>query len=66
METIQTRALVCLNNMLTTIEIDQLGGPDALALLWNKIMEIAFQNKGNAFFQSIHFQATFPHDVFFL
>jgi hypothetical protein len=52
--------------MLTTIEIDQLGGPDALALLWNKIMEIAFQNKGNAFFQSIRFQATFPHDVFFL
>ena len=44
METIQTRALVCLNNMLTTIDTDQLGGPEALTLLWNRIMEIAFQN----------------------
>lgn len=46
-ETVQTRALVCLNNMLSTIEVDHLGGPEAITLLWRKIMEIAFHNDGS-------------------
>lgn len=47
-ETIQTRALVCLNNILSTIDVDQLGGPEAMTHLWTKIMDIAFQNNGSA------------------
>ena len=46
METIQTRALVCLNNMLSSIDIDHLGGEEAITHLWNKIIAIAFQNNG--------------------
>ncbi|XP_028410039.1 HEAT repeat-containing protein 3-like isoform X2 [Dendronephthya gigantea] len=48
METIQTRALVCLNNMLSSIDSDHLGGADAITQLWSKIIEIAFQNNDSA------------------
>ena len=50
MKTVQSRALVCLNNMLSTIEVDQLGGPETIKLLWERIIEIAFQNNGNTSF----------------
>ena len=46
LNTIQTRALVCLNNMLSSIDVDHLGGPEAITLLWSKMIEIAFQNNG--------------------
>ncbi|XP_046843216.1 HEAT repeat-containing protein 3-like [Xenia sp. Carnegie-2017] len=50
MKRIQTRALVCLNNLLSNIDVNQLGDNEAIVVLWNKIIKITVKNDDSSRF----------------
>lgn len=46
--TLQTRALLCTNNMLSTLPIENLGGMTGLFKIWTEAGKLAFnQNENN-------------------
>ncbi|KAL4712761.1 hypothetical protein ACJJTC_008058 [Scirpophaga incertulas] len=45
--TIQTRALLCVNNMMSTLPIDSLGGVNGVYQIWVEVGKLVFDQKSN-------------------
>ncbi|XP_033105154.1 HEAT repeat-containing protein 3-like [Anneissia japonica] len=41
---LQCRGLVCLNNLITAVELEVLGGPPALVVVWEKLLALALSD----------------------
>mgnify|MGYP000152757010 CR=1 FL=1 len=44
--TVQARALICLNNIVSALDTGLLGGQEVLAQLWTSLFSLTFESKG--------------------
>ncbi|CAH3041885.1 unnamed protein product [Pocillopora meandrina] len=49
LSTVQARALICLNNIVSALDTDLLGGDEALGQLWNSLFSLAFTTDTKVF-----------------
>lgn len=49
LSTVQARALICLNNIVSALDTDLLGGDEALGQLWNSLFSLTFTTDTKVF-----------------